>query len=199
MIDDRDIARALVPLKRHFGWSAAVLDDFARAIASEPRIHIKDLRRAVTTALKQPSPPAIHELIGLSHMERRNYQERASREAVTIEEGDFVKGHDCHNCGGNVEYRAPHLYCPACKAVQQNGRDMSGNKKFTLEIAEQLELRTGDPHEWPETPEEARERIKGIVARLAGGMDMNAALEEPLPNEAVADVVNDLQQEPSAA
>lgn len=194
VITDREARQELVPLKRRFGWSKDDLDDYARVIEADRRADKRDLKRAVTTALALPTSPAIHELMGLMHQERRDYQERASRASLNIEEGDFVKGHDCHKCGGNVEFREPFLWCPECNAAQQVGHTIEGYRRFQLNDEERRQMEVGEAHEWPHTPEEAQERVRQIVASLTGSMDMNARLAEPLPGEDAEELIEELQE-----
>ena len=189
MITKRDAMREVVRLKKNFGWTREDVNEYAQVIVDDARSDRRDLHRAVTTALGFPEGPRIPELMGLMHATRRDAASMRADDLPGVEEGEYVDSNDCHNCGGPVEFRAPFLWCPECKAVQQVGRDMQGRRNYALDAATQRDLTKGPDHEWPETPEEAKARIKENVAKLLPSMDMNAALAEPSP----ADVVEELQ------
>jgi hypothetical protein len=175
-IDTRNAVRELIPLKRRFGMGRDDIEDYARVLCDDSRVWQQDVHRAVTRAMALPALVMPHELMGLIHQARRDRQDARTKGAIAVEEGGYVQDHDCHNCGGAIEYRAPYLWCPACNAVQQVGRDAEGKRRYVLGQMEKQGLAPGPDHEWPETPEEAKERVRELVRRLVVGMDLNAAI-----------------------
>ena len=175
---ERQVQREVTRLKRHHHIDRETHADYVEAVMRlRPHLDVRDVREATLHAIAQPTRPMIHEYIGLIQMARRDRIAQRYSGTAPVREGAYVADRDCHNCGGDLEWREPFLWCPACNAVQQVGRDLvTGQAQYALDQEERRTLRPGPAHEWPETPEEARERLAAKVRDLAAGMDMNSAL-----------------------
>ena len=136
----------LMPLKRQFGLSRADVEDYARAIVGHTsNITPEALGEAVTRCLVLAKRPGIHEVMGLALARRSAHVAVPTLTARGVREGDPVADHECHRCGGEVEYRAPFLYCRPCKATQQVGRGMDGHRRYALTVGEAVDLEAPRP------------------------------------------------------